>query len=261
MKCYFHPKKDAVGLCSVCYKAVCKDCVGDDTPEIICKTCMRKGVQMLKQGNQRSRNDYNSEDRREQIISNTMKNEPAQRIPQRQYNTSNSSGPGLLQRIFKSKKNLSESNTISAEIITPVLFVGIIAGILCGIPLLSLLFFIIMPIAGIVSIIYLRSEDNYLVYIGSKKGFIVGALTGVVAAISSLILIILLEAFIGAQSYGVITSIFGFLDGSILNIIIALAGADVALSVNIIILRLLITLITFPLLGGIFGYLSARFLR
>jgi len=250
LKCYFHPKKDAVGLCSVCYKAICKDCVGDDTPELICKNCMRKGIQMLKQ------------DRRP-LINTGTKNEPEQRIPS-QISSSYSSKPagsGLFQKLFNEKKDLNETNKINAELLTPVLFVGTITGILCGIPILSLLFFIILPIGGIVSIIYLRAEHDYKVYISAKTGFITGALTGIVAALVSLILIISLEVFLGAQIYGIVSSIFGFLDTNLLNLIIALSGGNVALNLNGIITRLGITIITFPILGGLFALLTAKFIR
>lgn len=253
MKCYFHPKKDAVGLCSVCYKAVCRDCVGDDTPEIICKNCMRQGVQMLKQ-----------ERNKEPILRTNFKNEPEQKIPSQskmiQY-PRKPSGPSFFQNLFREKKNLSETSNINTELITPVLFIGIITGILCGIPLLSLLFFIIIPIGGIVSVIYLRAEHEYMVYINPKKGFITGALTGLMATIISLVLIVSLEVFFGAHIYGIINGLFGFLDSGILNIIIALSGANVSLSLNGIITRLGVTIILFPILGGIFGFLTAKFLR
>jgi len=264
LKCYFHPKKDAVGICSVCFKAICKSCVGDDANELVCKKCMRQGLQMLKDERQKDRPEPVREQhfsRNSSHQSNYQSNQQSSHQSKIQSSQKRSSGPGFLHNIFKEKKNLIENNIIDAEVITPVLFIGVIAGILCGIPILSLLFFIIIPIAGIVSILYLRAEQDYRVYIGTKKGIFTGVLMGIVAAIVSLIVTISLEAFLGVPIYNLITNMFGFLNTNTLNIVIALSGADAALSLNGIITRLLITLISFPILGGLFSFLGAKFLR
>jgi hypothetical protein len=42
MNCFVHARAPAVGLCAVCQKAVCRDCVGRDTPRIICRTCIEQ---------------------------------------------------------------------------------------------------------------------------------------------------------------------------------------------------------------------------
>lgn len=38
MNCFIHDRP-AVGLCTICQKAVCHDCVARDTPRIVCRTC------------------------------------------------------------------------------------------------------------------------------------------------------------------------------------------------------------------------------
>ena len=40
MKCFYHPDKDAVGTCSQCNKAACRDCIEDVGGALLCKTCM-----------------------------------------------------------------------------------------------------------------------------------------------------------------------------------------------------------------------------
>src|SRR5579864_8129673 len=43
MHCFVHDRVAAVGLCAACQKAVCRDCIGIDTPRLICRTCAERG--------------------------------------------------------------------------------------------------------------------------------------------------------------------------------------------------------------------------
>ncbi len=40
MKCYYHPDQDAVGTCSQCGKAACRDCIEDIGGALLCKDCL-----------------------------------------------------------------------------------------------------------------------------------------------------------------------------------------------------------------------------
>ena len=42
MNCFVHGRMAAVGVCAVCQKGACRDCVGRDTPRIICRTCIER---------------------------------------------------------------------------------------------------------------------------------------------------------------------------------------------------------------------------
>jgi hypothetical protein len=44
MNCYVHQRVPAVGLCVSCQKALCPDCVGVDTPRLVCRTCLTRGA-------------------------------------------------------------------------------------------------------------------------------------------------------------------------------------------------------------------------
>ena len=39
MNCFVHERVAAVGVCAVCQKGICRDCVGRDTPRLVCRTC------------------------------------------------------------------------------------------------------------------------------------------------------------------------------------------------------------------------------
>lgn len=40
MNCFIHDRNAAVGICALCQKAMCRDCVGRETPRLVCRTCL-----------------------------------------------------------------------------------------------------------------------------------------------------------------------------------------------------------------------------
>jgi hypothetical protein len=44
MNCFLHDRTAAVGLCSICQKAVCHECVGREAPRLVCRTCLQAGT-------------------------------------------------------------------------------------------------------------------------------------------------------------------------------------------------------------------------
>ena len=46
MNCYVHDRTAAVGLCAVCQKAVCRECMGRDTPRVVCRVCAEQRAVM-----------------------------------------------------------------------------------------------------------------------------------------------------------------------------------------------------------------------
>lgn len=45
MHCFIHDRASAVGVCAVCQKAVCRDCIARDVPRLVCRTCAeQRGV-------------------------------------------------------------------------------------------------------------------------------------------------------------------------------------------------------------------------
>jgi hypothetical protein len=42
MTCYTHSGRAAVGVCAACGKAICHECVGRDTPRLVCAACVAR---------------------------------------------------------------------------------------------------------------------------------------------------------------------------------------------------------------------------
>jgi len=223
--------------------------VGEDTPRLICKKCL----QDIKKGKIK------------------IEVEPAKLVVEKEKSVKaptvqrHAKGPrvkeSLMRKIFTGGKQLPVSNNIDIDVLTPVLLFGIIGGVLTGIPLLSLLFIITIPLMSLLTIIYLRAEEDFKVFIGGKKGAVSGALMGLVAAVVSLVLIISLEAMFAAPIYRFLINTLSFLDEDTLNVIISLSGADQVLRFDVILIRAGLTFPLFPLLGGLFGAAFAKGLR
>ena len=42
MNCFVHDHVAAIGLCAICQKAVCRECIGRQTPRLVCRTCLEQ---------------------------------------------------------------------------------------------------------------------------------------------------------------------------------------------------------------------------
>ena len=40
MNCFVHNRSAAIGVCGVCQKAICRDCVGRESPQLVCRACV-----------------------------------------------------------------------------------------------------------------------------------------------------------------------------------------------------------------------------
>jgi hypothetical protein len=42
VNCFTHGGKPAVGMCGLCQKGVCRECVGQDAPRLVCAACLER---------------------------------------------------------------------------------------------------------------------------------------------------------------------------------------------------------------------------
>jgi hypothetical protein len=42
VNCFNHDRVPAVGICAVCQKAVCRQCIVSDSPRVVCTTCLSR---------------------------------------------------------------------------------------------------------------------------------------------------------------------------------------------------------------------------
>jgi len=47
VNCYTHTTRAAAGICSICQKAICHDCVGRDVPRLVCGDCASRSAVMF----------------------------------------------------------------------------------------------------------------------------------------------------------------------------------------------------------------------
>jgi len=44
MNCFTHPGVAAVGMCGICQRGICRQCVGADSAPLICQSCLSRGA-------------------------------------------------------------------------------------------------------------------------------------------------------------------------------------------------------------------------
>jgi hypothetical protein len=44
VNCFTHDRSAAVGMCALCQKGICHECVALDTPRLVCRACAAKGT-------------------------------------------------------------------------------------------------------------------------------------------------------------------------------------------------------------------------
>lgn len=177
MKCFYHPKRDAVGICSNCNKGVCTECAREVNGLVYCKNCAPK----IKEATP-------------EIFPEVVKPKP-EPIPIKPLEIRRESPPEIKRELPKTLLEIK-----SEEIVSSVIFGGIITGLLMGLPFLNLLG-VWAVIGGWISVylVKLRIDQHGGGYIRAKDGARIGGISGIFGAIVATSLNIIFWSLLGKE--------------------------------------------------------------
>jgi len=292
MRCFKHPKSEAVGICSSCNKGVCSKCAVQEDDKVYCRDCLSRSKIVDKCYNHpRSEAIGMCSSCKRLICSDCAiekddklycrlcsakipaefevptptdivevqqkryeeKRIPTARVEERQIQFSRVEEKRI--PVARVELSVKPSETVSSTIVG-----GIVGGFMMGLPFIN--FLLIWPaIGGAFSayLLRLRVDRCGNGYIKSKDGMAVGAISGIFAAIIAtifnIIYTVLFQGFV-LQATGTLLS-FGLGVGTS-ELLIKLAFTDLSLSSIFIFIKLVATIILFALFGAVGGTISAR---
>ena len=151
------------------------------------------------------------------------------------------------------------NDTPDATVLTPALLIGVITGLLTGVPVIGLLFIILLPLFGFMLMKLFPILLNMRA--GIHKGALATLCAGVIAVFVSIVLLFVLEIFFASMVYDVAYSYLSFLDPSIINTLLGITGIDKTLSFNGLFARFFITIVIYPILFLLGAYVYTKFAR
>lgn len=166
-----------------------------------------------------------------------------------------------VKKEVKKERSYRLSNNFGTEMITPIMLIGVMIGIIVGIPFINLLFFILLPLAGILAIKYLQIESDHRIIVGFKKAIVTTLVLGFVAAIISSIVQLSLQVFLAGPTSDFFSSMLSGMDQSTFNILMTFFGFDRAFELIPMLARVLLKLIIFPIFAMVGGLIGSKFLR
>jgi hypothetical protein len=276
MRCFKHPKSEAVGVCSSCGKGVCSKCAVEKDGKVYCKDCISKSkiAEMKCYNHPRSEAvgvcsacgrpicaDCSIEKEGKlycrlcssQLPAEFEPRQPAAVVaPQVKYAEARPVARVEEKRIPLSRVQLSvkPSETVSSTLVG-----GIFSGFMMGLPFINLLL-LWSALGGALSVYLLRLRvDRYgNGYIGRNDAITTGAISGVFAALIAttfnVIYAVLLRDIVRVPSMNFLSSLVGVYTA---NFIIQLAFTDPMLSAVFILTKLIATIILFAILGAVGG--------
>jgi hypothetical protein len=243
MKCFYHPKKDAVGMCSNCNKGVCTDCAREIDGMVYCKTCS----QAIKK------------EATPEIFPEVIKPKPQPISVVKPVEAKREMPREIKEELPKFQLEIK-----SEEIVSAVIFGGIITGMLMGIPFLNLLgIWAILGGAISVYLTKLRIDQHGGGYIRAKDGAKIGGAAGIFGAIAASSLNIIFFYLLGPDTVasveiGINNSLSTLGLSWLSHRIIQAAITESPPTATFIILKFVLMLIVFVLLGAIGGIIGAK---
>ncbi|MBM3229493.1 hypothetical protein FJZ26_03615 [Candidatus Parvarchaeota archaeon] len=243
MKCFYHHDKDAVGVCSNCFKAMCENEATELNGKLLCTNC--KAVIMAK------------------LQAQASQMQPAsarQQQPQGQKKESGGVG-SLIKMIVPRDPNLQIKNEDLPLLIVPIFFGGVIGGLFASVPFINLLFFITVPFGVGLSLVFLKAEEKFRYAISGIDALKIGAACGVVIALVGSLGLFVWQIFLAQAAFEFFSKTAQAISYQEADIIMKIAGFDKDLAIELIILRLFAMLASYPIVGALSGKFFASKMR
>jgi hypothetical protein len=232
-------------MCSSCKKLICSDCAIEKDDKLYCRLCSAK---IPAEFEVPTPTDIVEVQQRRYDEKKTPAVVEERRVPTTKFEEKHIP-------VAKVELSVKPSETVSSTIIG-----GIVGGFMMGLPFIN--FLLVWPaVGGAVSAYMLKLRvDRYgNGYVKRKDGMTVGAIGGVFAAlIATTFSIIYTVLFPGLtqQAETTLQSFFGIWTADLL---VKLAFTDLFLSSIFILLKLIVMIVLFALLGAVGGAISAEF--
>ena len=291
MRCFKHPKSEAVGICSSCNKGVCPKCAAQEDGKVYCKDCMSRSKIVDKCYNHPRSEAIGVCSSCKRLICADCAIEkddkiycrlcsakiPAEfevptpkdivEVQQKRYEERKIPAARVEERsiqfsrieekripVAKVELSVKPSETVSSTIVG-----GIVGGFMMGLPFIN--FLLIWPaVGGAVSayLLRLRVDRCGNGYVRRKDGVAVGAISGLFTAIIATVFNIIYTVLFSGLAQQAEMTLQSWLGIGTADLLTKLAFTDLSLSSIFIFLKLIATIILFALLGAVGGAISAE---
>ena len=244
MRCYKHPKEEAVGMCKVCNKGLCSVCAVERDGFLFCATHggMEEVVKHVE----------------EEAFAPPARYEEARPAAARAPPPRRAMGARPRPVIPRVRLHGRASTTV-----TPAMVGGIISGMLMGIPFVNFFCFIWLILGGATAAYFLilkeGAAENVRGSISQPEGMTVGAISGVMGANIA----ILLNLFAAVNFWDMVVSGIAGLgtNRETANLIFSVIIADPNVDAISLFARYFLMLVSFPIFGAIGGWLVAKYVK
>ncbi len=248
MKCYYHPDEDAVGVCSNCFKAICKKDAFERGGKLVCKTCalaMASAPAPPAYAPARPAAQQRRPSSRQKIAFDAFKSALAR-------------GSNLL---FPHSSSIQVKNEEWGEIIVPIFFGGMIGGLFAGFPAINLLVFVTVPFGVGLSLAFLRAEEKFEYAVSAHDGVKIGILSALVMVLVGAVVGLLFNMILSQQVFNYVLARFPSLTYAQADAWVSLIGLDPHLELPLLQLRFFATLVIYPAIGALSGGFFAKKMR
>lgn len=300
MKCYRHPDMDAIGICSRCGRPICAFCAKMVGKELLCEPCRtaagKARREELAEGKIEEMRPAEAKPVGEKVEKQpaawvlpveekAAEKPPIAEVPPLEEKPVEDEmaeeiatvGRGVgkirigppklkflddaLKAIFPMDEKLPVMKARGIKMITPLFFGGLTTGICLGIPFLNLFFVPILLLGSAVSIILLRAWGYFTEIVSVKIGMRIGVLSSILAVFVSTLLLVSFEVLFAESVFEALIEAFPSIAPADIDLLLKICGLDRDLLLINLRIRFLLSIIFYPLVGGIGGAFFAKYMR